>query len=152
MAGGEARQLGALALEQLRGHGIRLAPRARGPGVSQGAVREGGVIILVAECAEGAGNRTFEAWMTGGLPPAELLARIQKEFVIGGHKAAAIAKVAQKARLFLVAPALVGAPWSGMEHYPTAQAALEAALDAVGPDARVLVLPQAASLLPRAAG
>lgn len=113
------------------------------------ALREGGIIILVAECPEGCGNRTFQAWMTEGRSPAEILERIQARFVLGGHKAAAIARVAQSARIFLVAPGVANLPLAGMEHYPSAQAALDAAFRELGPKARVTVLPQAASVLPQ---
>ncbi len=113
------------------------------------ALREGGIIILVAECPEGCGNRTFEAWMTEGRSPQEILERIQARFVLGGHKAAAIARVAQSARIFLVAPGVAHLRLTGMEHYPSAQAALDAAFRESGPQARVTVLPQAASVLPQ---
>ena len=113
------------------------------------ALREGGIIILVAECPEGCGNRTFQAWMTEGHSPAEILERIQARFVLGGHKAAAIARVAQSARIFLVAPGVAHLSLAGMEHYPSAQAALDAAFREMGPQARVAVLPQAASVLPQ---
>lgn len=112
------------------------------------ALRPGGIIILLAECAEGCGNRSFEQWMTAGQAPAELLARIQESFVLGGHKAAAIARVAEQARIFLVAPGVAELALTGMEHFPTVQAALDAAFDALGPGARVTILPQAASVLP----
>ena len=54
-----------------------------------GAVRDGGVIVLVARCREGFGNKVFEEWMTGMGTPQVLIDRIQQEFVLGGHKAAA---------------------------------------------------------------
>ncbi len=114
------------------------------------ALRPGGIIVLVAECPEGCGNATFEQWMTAGQTPEALLARIQRQFVLGGHKAAAIARVALGARVFLVAPGVAGLRLTAMEHFPTAQAALDAAFEALGPGARVTVLPQAASVLPRA--
>ena len=116
------------------------------------AMRPGGICILVAECPEGIGNRTFEEWMTQGRTPEELLRSIQRQFVLGGHKAAAIAKVACQGRIFLVAPALAGQTLSGMEHYPDAQAALNTALQALGSEAGVLVLPEAGSVLPQAPG
>ena len=56
-----------------------------------GAVRDGGTIILVAECAEGFGEETFAAWMADMENPQAVIARIRREFVLGGHKAAAIA-------------------------------------------------------------
>jgi len=113
------------------------------------AVRRGGVIILLAECREGFGNRTFEDWITQGHSPQELLDRIQQEFVLGGHKAAAIAKVARNVRIFLVSRSLAGVPMTGIEHYSSAQVALDAAFEVVGAGARVIVLPEGSSVLPQ---
>lgn len=113
------------------------------------AVREGGILILVAECTEGCGNRIFEEWMTQGDPPQRLLRRIQERFVLGGHKAAAVARVAVAAQVFFVSEAMAGTPLSGMRRFDNAQAALHAAFDELGPDARVLVLPEGASVLPQ---
>lgn len=113
------------------------------------AVRSGGVIILVAECPEGLGNHAFEEWMTQGCTAEQILDRIQHQFVLGGHKAAAIAKVAQKARIFLVSPVLADVPLAGIEHQPTVGTALDAALELCGASARIIVLPQGASVLPQ---
>jgi len=114
------------------------------------AMRPGGVTILVAECIEEIGGQVFGEWMTRGSTPQELLRAIQEKFVLGGHKAAAIAKIANQGRVFLVSPALARFSLTGMEHYPDAQAALDAALELLGPKARVLALPEAASVLPQA--
>lgn len=112
------------------------------------AVKPGGVIILVAECSEGFGNHTFETWMTRGDAPKQLLERIQDRFVLGGHKAAAIALVARKARLFLVSSTLTEIPLAGIEHYATLDSALGAAFEAMGVGAEVVVLPEGGSVLP----
>jgi len=116
------------------------------------AMRPGGIVILAAECPEEIGGQVFGEWMTQGRSPQELLRAIQQEFVLGGHKAAAIAKIANQGRVFLVSPSLARFSLSGMQHYPDAQAALDAALQLLGPKARVLVLPEAASVLPQAPG
>ena len=113
------------------------------------AVRDGGVIILVAECGEGLGNQTFERWLLEASSPADILERIQAEFVLGGHKAAAVANVLQRAEVFLVSAMpepLVKA--CGMRPYTDVGAALQDALDFYGANARVAVLPEAASVLP----
>ncbi len=112
------------------------------------AVQDGGVIILVAECPEGLGNRTFETWMAGSSPD-EILARIQQEFVLGGHKAAAVAAVLKRAAVYLVSalPAELVSR-CGMRPFDDAGAALEAALATVGDSARILVLPEGGSVLP----
>lgn len=113
------------------------------------AVRPGGIIILVAECPEGCGNRTFEQWMTGGDTPPALLKRIQERFVLGGHKAAAVAVVAQKAQVFLVSPSLSALRLAGMENYDSLEAALDEAWRRLGQGAKVLVLPEGGSVLPQ---
>jgi nickel-dependent lactate racemase len=113
-------------------------------------VRDGGVVVLVAACPEGLGNRTFEAWMTGMKSPEELLVRIRREFVLGGHKAAAVATVLQRAQIYLVSELpvdLVGR--CGMAPFPSPEEALAAALVEVGAGARVLVLPHGGSVLPQ---
>jgi nickel-dependent lactate racemase len=113
------------------------------------AVRPGGIIILFAECPEGLGNAIFEQWMTLGWTCEELIDRIKQEFVLGGHKAAAIAKVARQVHCMLVSPALAHLSLSGMQHQPTIDAALDAAFRRLGAAARVLVFPQGASTLPQ---
>jgi nickel-dependent lactate racemase len=113
------------------------------------AVRDGGVLILVAECPEGLGNRTFEDWMTAMSSPDELLERIQQEFVLGGHKAAAVAAVLKRASVHLVSalPAEL-VRQCGMIPFDDPSTALEVALGQTGPGASVLVLPQGGSVLP----
>ena len=69
---------------------------------AQWAVKEGGIIILVGECKEGYGEATFEKWVNEAQCADDLIDRIYKEFRLGGHKAAAIAKVTKKASVYLV--------------------------------------------------
>ena len=66
------------------------------------AVKPGGVIILVGSCKEGMGEKVFEEWMTQAPTAKSLIERIGKEFRLGGHKAAAIAMVLEKADIYLV--------------------------------------------------
>lgn len=115
------------------------------------AVRAGGVIIWVAECREGLGNSTFEQWMVGA-SPAAIMQRIRQEFVIGGHKAAAIAAIQQRVSIFLVSslPAALVRD-CGMAPYADVAAALASARLACGPLARIVVIPEGASLAPRVA-
>lgn len=113
------------------------------------AVRDGGVIILIGSCREGLGEETFEEWMTTAPTPKSLIERIQKEFRLGGHKAAAIAMVLERAEVDLVSDldddfvrSLFLVP------QPSAQAALEHAFQKLGPDARVLSMPYGGATLP----
>jgi nickel-dependent lactate racemase len=113
------------------------------------AVRHGGIIILVAQCSEGFGNQTFETWMRDAGCPDMLLERIQQEFVLGGHKAAAIASVLKRADVYVVSSLPLGSVQDcGMIPFVEPGEALEAALAKLGSDASVIVLPQGGSILP----
>ena len=67
------------------------------------AVKPGGIIFLIAACGEGYGESIMEQWLleANGNPDV-VLERLSKEFVLGGHKAAAIARVAKKAQIILL--------------------------------------------------
>ncbi|OGO37665.1 MAG: hypothetical protein A2W35_08440 [Chloroflexi bacterium RBG_16_57_11] len=112
-------------------------------------VRDGGVLILAAECREAIGNQTFEEWMFAAGSPQDVLTRIQREFVLGGHKAAGIANIERRAKVYLVS----SMPEDLVQHlfmtpFPGLNEALEVALQDLGPDSQVLVLPQAGSIIP----
>lgn len=114
------------------------------------AVRKGGVIILIGSCKEGLGEKTFETWMTTSPSPESMVERISRDFQLGGHKAAAIAQVLANAEIDLVSdmdPAFVESIF--LKPYPTAQAALDAAFQKLGPDASVIAMPYGGSTLPR---
>jgi nickel-dependent lactate racemase len=113
------------------------------------AVRDGGIVILLAECREGLGNKTFESWMLKARSPEDILTRLQREFALGGHKAAAVASVLKRAAVYLVSTLpqeLVEA--CGLRPFAAVEQAIEAALDQIGPSARILVLPEGGSVLP----
>jgi len=107
-----------------------------------GAVRPGGTIVLVAQCAEGFGEETFAEWMADMENPRVLVERIRERFVLGGHKAAAIADLLLMADVCLVSDfPEETVRRMGMRPFPDAQQALAAALEKHGPTARVLVAP-----------
>lgn len=54
-------------------------------------VKKGGKIVLVAEMKEYFGEDTFEEWLLGSKTIGSILSKIKENFVLGGHKAAAIA-------------------------------------------------------------
>lgn len=65
-------------------------------------VKKGGKILLVAELKEGFGEDVFEDWLVNSGSIDEILMRIQEKFVLGGHKAAAIAKVLKENEILLL--------------------------------------------------
>ena len=65
--------------------------------------KDGGVVILVAECAEGIGSTSFEQFMTGITKTEEVMLKFRETgFQIGPHKAFMIAKQAARVRIFLI--------------------------------------------------
>jgi len=66
------------------------------------AVKPGGTIILLAECSEGYGEPTFEKWVEEANTPDDIIERLKKKFVLGGHKAYAIAKLTKEVEVILI--------------------------------------------------
>jgi len=110
------------------------------------AVRDGGTLILAAACPEGFGEETFEQWLKGSHSPDQVLQWIEERFVLGGHKAAAVAKIARRLRLILVSDG-IGRPFTGMDCYQDLQHALDSALERHGPGASVGIFHRGASML-----
>jgi len=65
-------------------------------------VKKGGRIVLVGELSEGFGEDIFEEWLVNAPDPPSLLQKIREQFILGGHKAAAIAKVLGYADIYLL--------------------------------------------------
>lgn len=114
------------------------------------AVKEGGVIILIGSCKEGLGEHVFEEWMTKSPSPQAMIQRIGHDFQLGGHKAAAIAMILEKADIYLVsdmAPDFVRSLF--LTPMPNAQAAFDCAIQKLGRHAKVLAMPYGGSTLPK---
>lgn len=113
------------------------------------AIKPGGIIILLGACQEGLGNEVFESWMKDALSSKDLVERIEKEFVLGGHKAAAIGLVQEKAQIYMVSEMdkdLVESMF--MEDFDNVQDAYNQALEVKGEDAKAIIMPNAGSTLP----
>ena len=115
-----------------------------------GAVRKGGAVILAARCQEGFGQRAFEEWMCTMGTPQVLVDRIQREFVLGGHKAAAIAGLLTEVDVLLVSefPDEVVRSMC-MQPFASVDEAVAAALARYGAEARFLVVPHGSRVTAR---
>ena len=112
---------------------------------AKNAVRDGGSIILVAECGEGYGNRVYEEWLE--FNKEEVIERFKSGFVMGGHKAALIAALAKRVDLYLVS-SLPDELVRKAYFIPAAlQEALEMAFRKHGGDAKLIVMPYGGSML-----
>lgn len=116
------------------------------------AVRPGGAIILCGSAHEGYGEKTFENWLKAAEKPEDLIDRIGADFQLGGHKAAAIAKVVLNGPCWLVSDMNDEFAESVfMKPAPTVSEALKEAMKLLGGDPMILAMPYGGSTLPRAA-
>lgn len=116
---------------------------------SKHAVKDGGIIILVASCKEGLGEKVFEQWMLNFEKSEDMIEEIKRNFQLGGHKAAAIAMILKKAKIFLVSeldPDFVRSIF--MEPFLDVQSAVDAAFNEKGDNAKVILMPFGGSTLP----
>jgi nickel-dependent lactate racemase len=108
-----------------------------------------GTVVLVAECPGGYGDDTLAQWLREAHSPGEIMARFHQGFVLGGHKAFALAQVVAGREVILVSSL-------GEERtrrlYMTPARDLQAALGYVrqkhGDGFRALIMPQAGLVLP----
>jgi nickel-dependent lactate racemase len=113
-------------------------------------VKRGGVVILVAECAEGHGNQVFYDWMQrlGDLKNVER--EIKRNFVLGGHKAYYLLKALQSHTIILVS-SLPDYYAQNVFKVKTSRAvndALTEALKTAGSAAKVWAMPYGNYMLP----
>jgi len=105
------------------------------------ALKRGGILILVAQCRCGAGEEAFIDLLSSADSPAEALERIERGYQLGFHKAAKMAEIGLWAETWAVTDldaALLRQIF--IRPFDSVQAALDAALEQQGPEARVLFL------------
>jgi nickel-dependent lactate racemase len=115
------------------------------------ALRPGGSILFYAECPNGAGIKSFEDYIARYRDDFEMREALEKEFVVGGHKAYWIARLGRCFNVHLV---------SGLDEvfvrrchfHPVSpeqhESVLEELLRSMGPQARVAAMPHSGFTLP----
>ncbi|WP_034600745.1 nickel-dependent lactate racemase [Clostridiisalibacter paucivorans] len=113
------------------------------------AVKDGGIIILVAHCGEGYGEKHFEEWIKNATEPRDLIDRLKKEFILGGHKAAAIARILERVKVYMVTSLnkkiveeLFFCKKDSLEN------AIEDGLNEMGQNSKIIAIQQGGSILP----
>jgi len=70
------------------------------------ALKDNGILILVASCRDGIGDKTFAGLLASAANPGEALEKIGREYKLGYHKAAKMAMVASRARIMAISELL----------------------------------------------
>jgi len=113
------------------------------------ALKDGGVIILLSACREGVGHPAFLTQLSCSKDPLQVLESLDGGYSLGDHKAAKIAELAAKAKIFAVTdldPRIVET--AHMSPFSSLEKALEAAMQ-IHPDGRVLVLTNGCMTIPK---
>jgi len=112
--------------------------------------KEGGIIILITESQECYGDETFEQWITAADTPEDVFKKIKEKFVIGGHKAFAIAKVV-KDKQVLVVSEITEAEAENMffKKFSDLTQAYEYAKGELGEDFKVNIIPNGSTVVPK---
>ena len=113
------------------------------------AVKEGGVVIIIGECEEGSGSAALEKALQEHPSPDAIKAQLEKNFVIGAHKAFAITRLMKKAKFILVS-ALDKKIASDLlfEAVDNVDEAIKLAEKYVGSDYKIILMPQGSLTVP----
>lgn len=113
------------------------------------AVKDGGVVIIIGECEEGSGSAALEKALQEHPSPDAVKAQLEKNFVIGAHKAFAITRLMKKAKFILVS-ALDKQIAKDLlfETADTVEAALQIAEKYVGSEYKITLMPQGSLTVP----
>lgn len=113
------------------------------------AVKDGGVVIIIGECEEGSGSAALEKALQEHPSPDAIKTQLEKNFVIGAHKAFAITRLMKKAKFILVS-ALDKKIASDLlfEAVDNVDEAIELAEKYVGSDYKIILMPQGSLTVP----
>ncbi|MCU0798239.1 MAG: nickel-dependent lactate racemase [Candidatus Thermoplasmatota archaeon] len=113
------------------------------------ALRDGGVIILVAGCLEGIGQSTFWDLITSSPDRERTLKEISEGYVLGYHKAAKLLQLSKRAHIHAVCGIDKDELAKGfITGFSDIDAAMASARDIIGKDPRVLVIPDGTMTVP----
>lgn len=114
------------------------------------AVKKGGTVIVCGSCKEGFGEEHFENFMKTYQDPEKMVQALYHHFVLGAHKAAAIALVQERAEIYLVSDLpdeIVNQTF--LKPFHTLAEAYAAAQEKYGHKGTVIAMPYGGSTLPQ---
>jgi nickel-dependent lactate racemase len=110
------------------------------------ALKDDGVLILVAKCSDGIGNRGFYDILSS---KSDIAKAVNQKYTFGGHKALRITQLLQRAKIFAVtgiAPALMET--ISIRPFSNLQNAVEEAVKLKGSDSNILLIHDAGVAVP----
>jgi nickel-dependent lactate racemase len=108
-----------------------------------------GIIIFVAECREGVGNKVFEEWMKKYSTAEQMKNQLEQNFIMGAHKAYYLTKALQRAKIYMITEISSKELEKVYRIIPvkTVEEALTDAFNTMKKDAKIKVIPYGSSVL-----
>ncbi len=118
------------------------------------AVRDGGMVYLLAACPDGIGHRVFQEWIERSAKPADVFCILEREgFKLGGHKAVYHAQDLSRTEVYLQSELPLDTVCRFFYRAATdPRDVLETARKRYGDGYRVLVMPYAGEVFPAGDG
>jgi len=129
---------------------IDLYQAYKGLDAALNVVKDGGVVVLIAECIEGYGHKVFYDWMLRFKTLDEMQKEVKRRFELGGHKAYYLMRALERVKIILVStlPDYYATGVFRLRTAKTANIALNMAFRLLSRRGKVLVLPHGATTLP----
>lgn len=117
------------------------------------ALKDGGILIMVASCREGLGEEAFYELLSSSDKPEDVLSKIKENYVLGYHKAGKMAEVNLWADVRAYSD-LDDDLWRKIFIKPVndLQEEITAALLEKGPDAKIIILTDGSMTVPKIKG
>ena len=119
---------------------------------SELVVKEGGTVILLAECRDGVGAHGFYEWMSAATCPQDVIDRFIREgYSIGASKAWLFSRCLKRSDLILVSRGIEDKTLEEMftRRADTVEQAIQMALAKQGKDAKIILLKNGSDMIPR---
>jgi nickel-dependent lactate racemase len=129
---------------------INLYQSQKGLSHAASITRDGGCVILAAECVEGVGSNSYEAFMEGVSSVDAVFSKLRMEgFKVGPHKALQFGREQRRIKIIIVSgikPERIQRLL--LEPAESLQAAFQKASLILPPNARIAVMPKATNTIP----
>ncbi len=114
------------------------------------ALKRGGILILVAECRDGIGPDNFYKLLSSSTDPKDILKTAKDNYKLGYHKAARIAELSTKAKVWVVSEIedkiLQDA---SIRAFDSLQEAVDLSISGKGKDAKILIIMDGTNTVPK---
>ncbi|MFX0040222.1 MAG: nickel-dependent lactate racemase [Candidatus Heimdallarchaeota archaeon] len=130
---------------------LNLYQAVKSMAIGEMAVKKGGTIIAVNECADGIGQEKFEELLFSGMTPTEIYEKIlNKEIYLPDQwEIQILARILMKAEIFIISELSENEIGNiGLKYAKSVEEAIKISLRKYGKDASILILPNGPSVLP----